>query len=211
MGKRGPAPKGDYAGKSKVLSTRITPETRTHLEAASKATGRSLSQEIEHRLARTFRDDRQIESVFGSRRNFMLMRLIAAIAATPHNPKHPGADWLDDPFLFDQVAQSISVLLPLVRPQGHYATVAAADSPDRLNSLLGSAQGAIATMKHLQAIHSADPALPLGQGSPSEHFAAVMKSDLGDVIARAKGRSVVMAEQPTRKKSNRSSKGRAKR
>ena len=45
--------------KRKVLSTRITAETRTNLEVAAYLSGRSLSQEIEMRLERTFIEDRE--------------------------------------------------------------------------------------------------------------------------------------------------------
>ena len=52
MGKRGRVPKGEYAGKTEVMSFRITPDTKTALRRAAATSGRSLSQEAEHRLRR---------------------------------------------------------------------------------------------------------------------------------------------------------------
>ncbi len=56
MGKRGPLPRGEYGrkiGRTAVLSTRLQPDTRALLVAAKEASGRSLSQELEHRLRQT--------------------------------------------------------------------------------------------------------------------------------------------------------------
>lgn len=53
----GPRSRGPYTDKRRTLSTRITDETRAKLDDASKASGRSLSQEIELRLERSFWTD----------------------------------------------------------------------------------------------------------------------------------------------------------
>ena len=48
MGRRGPQPKGEYGGKigrTAVLSTRLQPDTRRRLVAATETSGRSLSQD----------------------------------------------------------------------------------------------------------------------------------------------------------------------
>jgi hypothetical protein len=52
--RRGPKPKGPFEDKRRTLTTRITESTRNKLDDAAKASGRSLSQEIEHRLGRSF-------------------------------------------------------------------------------------------------------------------------------------------------------------
>lgn len=57
--KPGPRPRGPFEDKCRVLTTRITETTRTALQAASEATGRSLSQEIEVRLEASFRADKE--------------------------------------------------------------------------------------------------------------------------------------------------------
>ena len=81
MGKRGPHPKGEYGRKIRrtaVLSTRLQPDTRARLLQAAKANGRSLSQELEHRLRRTFiEDDKSIEW-YGSEQTAAVVKLIGA-------------------------------------------------------------------------------------------------------------------------------------
>lgn len=57
--KPGPGPRGPFENKRQVLTTRITEATRAALQAASEATGRSLSQEIEVRLEASFRADKE--------------------------------------------------------------------------------------------------------------------------------------------------------
>jgi uncharacterized protein (DUF1778 family) len=45
-------PKSNGQGRTGVLSTRITPALRDALKSAAMANGRSLSEEVEHRLRR---------------------------------------------------------------------------------------------------------------------------------------------------------------
>lgn len=52
--KRGRPPLGPYSGKRKNFTTRITAEGKLRLQNAAKSAGRSLSQEIEYRLERSF-------------------------------------------------------------------------------------------------------------------------------------------------------------
>ena len=83
MGRRpGPKPRGEFEDKSKVFTTRIRADTREWLEQSAKANKLSLSQQVERLLRRAWDEDRYIEKAFGSRRNFALMRLIAATAET---------------------------------------------------------------------------------------------------------------------------------
>src|SRR5437764_2003320 len=82
MGKRGPQPKGEYGtkiGRTAVLSTRLQPETRALLIAATKTSGRSLSQELEHRLRRTFSEDKNAVEFFGNQSNAAILKLIGAV------------------------------------------------------------------------------------------------------------------------------------
>lgn len=116
MGKRGPAPKGEYAGKSKVLSTRIRPDTRAMLEKAKKESGRSLSQEIENRLRRTFYEDREIDAAFGDSKVFVLMRLVALALSSVQNTRRPKLKWYDDPNLFDDALSTIRKVLMAIYP-----------------------------------------------------------------------------------------------
>lgn len=72
MGKRGPAPRGEYGGKigrTAVLSTRLQPDTRVRLSVAAKSNGRSLSQELEHRLRGSFIEEDKVVDFYGSQSN----------------------------------------------------------------------------------------------------------------------------------------------
>lgn len=82
MGKRGPKPRGAYAGKTAVFSTRIMPETLSLLNAAKKTHGTrewSLSQEVEHRLRRTFSDDETDVKFYGNKQNAAIVKLIGLV------------------------------------------------------------------------------------------------------------------------------------
>jgi hypothetical protein len=176
MGKRGPVPKGEYAGKSQVLSTRIRPDTREKLEEAARNSGRSLSQEIEHRLRRTFIDDDRIENAFGSRRNYALMRLIGAMveasAKAMINPDDPDAtDWTTDAYLFEQVYQATKLIFEAMRPPGQVQA-----------SFRTQGLGHAALL--LRIIKNADAMLPLDKGTAKQHRAAIIKSDLGELVDR---------------------------
>jgi hypothetical protein len=175
MAKRGPAPRGEYAGKSKVLSTRIRPDTRAALELAKKDSGRSLSQEIEYRLRRSFQADDKIEAAFGSRRNYRLMQLISICTQTVFDPDkfNPDADWLDDPASFEIAFRAVVTLLEAVRPPG---AIPKSSDFGWLN--------ATQTPAHLlHGVQKADASLPLGV-SERRHLANVIKAELGEVVRR---------------------------
>lgn len=186
MGKRGPTAKGEYLDKSRVLSTRISAELRGALTAAAE--GRTtLSREIEHRLRRTFIEDKQIEAVFGNRRMFQLMRLIASVIdSTVHrkildSPKKPSVDWMDDPYAFDQAVRAAVAVFNLIRPPG--------DVPRTLDEALdqygGTFQGEFNTVEALREIQRAPDALPL-KGSRHQQKMAGLKKDIGDLAERAR-------------------------
>ena len=78
MARRGRKPKGEYVGKTKVFSTRLRADTKSALGRAAAKSGRSLSQEVEHRLRRSFDEDRDLFERFGGRENYALLRLIGS-------------------------------------------------------------------------------------------------------------------------------------
>jgi hypothetical protein len=121
MGKRGPQPKGEYGRKtarSAVLSVRIQPDTRARLAAATQASGRSLSQELEHRLRRTFTEDDNIVEFYGTEQTAAVVKLIgltlnAAAGRTSARGPH---EWLKEQRLFDDVIDAIVHTLLWFRP-----------------------------------------------------------------------------------------------
>ncbi len=176
MGKRGPQPRGQYGGKNErtaVFSSRLQPETRRQLEAAAKASGRSLTQELEHRLRRTFSEEDVDLQLYGTRQNAAIVNLIGAtiqsvLRADSSGRKH---DWLKEQWLFDDVMTAIQHVLLWFRPGG--------DSGLR-EIKLGSATAR--ADKLMNEIRSADPALPIREGSARQHTMARLKEKLGPLI-----------------------------
>ncbi len=90
-GRSGPRPRGPFADKRKTLTTRITENTRLRLEEAAAETGRSLSQEIELRLQRSFDVEQRVEDIrrttremvyesFGGNDSYEFCRYLAIMA-----------------------------------------------------------------------------------------------------------------------------------
>lgn len=169
MGKRGPAPRGEFVGKTTVFSTRIRPDTRAALKQSAERSGRSLSQEIEYRLRRSFSEDEKIADVFGTRRNYALMRVIASLMEI-------NTEWADDPVTFNELVQSINSFLQSMRPSG-----GATEHPFGLPS---GWEGEDLAARAVLEIRHANSTLPLSRGSRSEHRRAVIKGDLGPLIDR---------------------------
>jgi hypothetical protein len=183
MGSRGPQPKGEYGGKigrTAVLSTRLQPDTRRRLVAATEASGRSLSQELEHRLRRTFIDDDKAVEFYGSQSNAAILKLIGAVIQStctswfvkiaddwvPDLKKDPG-EWLRDPKLFDQVLTAIVHALICFEPSG---------GRDKQFLFYNSIAEQI-----IDEIRSADPSLPITKRSTRQHAMATLKDKLGDL------------------------------
>ena len=122
MGKRGPQPKGEYGGKvdrTAVFSTRLRPDTRGRLLAAAKASGRSLSQELEHRLRSTFSEDDLDIKLYGTGQNAAVVNLIGAtIHSVSTRNLGRTNDWLKEQWLFDDVMMAIRHVLLWFRPGG---------------------------------------------------------------------------------------------
>jgi TraY domain len=183
MGKRGPQPRGEYGGKIRrtaVLSTRLQPDTRRRLIAATEASGRSLSQELEHRLRRTFIDDDKAVDFYGSQSNAAIVKLIGSVIQStctnwlvkiadgwvPDLHKDPG-EWLHDPKLFDEVLTAIVHALMWFKPSG---------GRDEQFLFYHSTAEQI-----INEIRSSDPSIPMTKGSTRQHGMAMLKDKLGDL------------------------------
>jgi hypothetical protein len=85
------------AGEKKVanLTFRVRPQMRDDLTAAAEASGRSVSEEVEYRLARSFdREDiigQFIRATFGRNANYMLVRIMAGVLS--RLDEELGGDW----------------------------------------------------------------------------------------------------------------------
>jgi hypothetical protein len=86
------------------------------LEKAKKDSGRSLSQEIESRLRRTFYEDREIAAAFGDSKVFVLMRMVALALSSVQDSRKPAVKWYDDLNLFNHALRTVRAVLWAVRP-----------------------------------------------------------------------------------------------
>ena len=108
--KRGPRKK------AASFNTRITPELRGKLDQAAAGSKRSLSDEIEERLARSFAFQDESLKIFGSRQDYAACRLFADLmhrlfVAT-------GRSWREDAWTADQLRAGVVRLLDALRPEG---------------------------------------------------------------------------------------------
>ena len=186
MAKRGPRPKGEYGGmlgRTAVLSTRLQPDTRKRLSAAAKANERSLSQELEHRLRKTFIDDDNVLDFYGSQSNAAVVKLLGTvIQSTCTNwlvktrdgwildAHKDSGEWLRDPKLFDGVLTAIVHALMWFKPSG--------DRDDRSIFYHSTAEQII------DEIRSSDPSIPITKRSTRQHAMAMLKDKLGDLARR---------------------------
>lgn len=187
MGKRGPQPKGEYGrtiGRTAVLSTRLQPDTRKRLSAAAEANRRSLSQELEHRLRRSFTEDDKVVDFFGSPANAAIVKLLGAVIQStctswlrkdpedgwvPDFKKDPG-EWLRDPLLFDGVLTAVVHALMWFRPPG---------GRDDQRFFYSSVVEQI-----ISEIQSANPSLLMPRRSKRQHAMALLKDQLAGLASR---------------------------
>jgi hypothetical protein len=152
MGTRGPGPRGGYPDKTSVLSTRITGALRKELKAAAARSKRSLSSEIEHRLRRSFDQERDVRAVLGGDQTYAFLRTIAdVIRVTAEQAgrlvgraKRRETEWLHDPYVYDQATRAAIVVIQALRPPGE-------PTPPRLEEE-GSTPGANVLTRQIMAL-----------------------------------------------------------
>ncbi|WP_149312282.1 hypothetical protein [Methylobacterium sp. P1-11] len=179
MGKRGPAPKGEYASQNSVLSVRITSDLRSRLDEEVVKNGKGLSREVEHRLRRSFYDDDKINDYFGSRRDYAILKLIHSSIEAVTNLEDPNADWTKDPYLFNQAVQAVSTVLEMIRPKG--------EVPSAVKGLDhgGNKQGRLRAALLLREIKEAPLGFRTNPASDEERLIGRLKDDLGDLAETA--------------------------
>ena len=197
MGQRGPQPKGEYGRKvarTAVFSTRLQPDTRARLEKAAQRNGRGLSQELEHRLRRTFVEDDKAVEFYGTEQNAAIVRLIGltlrtAATRTSRRGRH---QWLKEQWLFDNVMDAIAHMLLWFRPGGESGRrdITLSSATDQADQLIDE-------------IRSADPSLPITKGSTRQHVLAMLQDKLAELARHPhpydewrKGRPLVRTASP---------------
>ena len=173
-----PARAKRYPSKSDVINFRIQPSTKTALQKAAAASGRTMSAETEHQLHRALSDmgTGRTHAIFATIA-MTIDGFLAPVRPDTGKPAKPArAKWWDDPRLFDQAAKLTAAALELLRPQGP-------PSPE-VEDPIGEHSARFAIEATLREIQTADPAIPFAQQKPNQRWLALLKQDLGPLADR---------------------------
>jgi len=196
MGNRGPKPKGPYADKAAVFSTRMRPDTKRDLTAAAKKSGRPLSQEVEHRLRRSFDEDMSLRERFGGAQISAMMRAISVALVEAGRRAHAKPhEVLHDPFAYDAAVRAIVLMLEAFRPPGKLVYV---EGEEDWIGRLAEKAGREAAMQWLSMIAEQPP----GQPIPSDRLdaAADLARRIGDGLQELRSRAEQFVSQRARKR-----------
>lgn len=170
MAKRGRRPKGEYPEKKRVFASRIREDTWQLLQQAAATSGRSISQEFEHRLRRGLDEDGLIKETFGDARTFAVMKMaaMAAVNSAMLNPIHSKVHWTSNAEAFDRALTAIADVVKAFRPEGAVMTL----------------EAAAPTLELVRQIQAVDPARPLNKTSKRQRALVRLKDELGELIDR---------------------------
>ena len=83
------------------MSFRVTPEFKAKLDQAANESGRSLAQEIELRLERSFDEERHLTDIlelgFGQQAAALMLAIGHVVREMAPLPRPGGPGWLSDP------------------------------------------------------------------------------------------------------------------
>lgn len=181
MATRGRRPKGEYLEKKRVFASRVREDTWAKLQRAATSSGRSVSQEFEHRLRRGLDEDETIESTWGDQKTLSMMRLAAQAVQSLGNVRNAKVHWTADVDLFDAALEAITGTLRVFRPHVLIATGIATGPPELGTPALGI----------IREAQAADPTRPLNRSTKRQRAMARLKEDLGEELTE---RAVRFAE-----------------
>jgi hypothetical protein len=93
-------------GKRYPLNMRTTKEVRVLLERAAARSGRSLVQEVEHRIDSSFRDDMLFKAIGGTQAHLIIRPILYFLGTV--EPK--SSAWKNDPAVANAMRQAISLI-----------------------------------------------------------------------------------------------------
>lgn len=167
---RGRAPKGEYAGKTEVMSFRLTPDTKAALRRAAATSGRSLSQEAEHRLRRGLDEEEAISKLWGDVKTSAMLRLAAQVVQSLGTMRDTKVHWTADAKVFDSAIEAIAGTLKLFRPlQAEGISV-------------GSPEIDAPALKIVEEAQATELSRPLSKSSRRQRAMARFKEDLGQEL-----------------------------
>lgn len=97
------------------LNMRTTQEMRDHIEREARASGRSLAQEVEFRLERSFIAEEARYNDFGGALRYKQMRLVALVVDLVE--ERMGASWQSDRKTYEEVRRAVDTFLEGLAPQ----------------------------------------------------------------------------------------------
>jgi TraY domain len=105
------------------MSLRVTAEIKEQLEKAARRSGRSLSQEAELRLERSFAQDGAMAAALGGPEIERVARLMAAAfkdggAAASGSPELPVEEWIRYPDMYQAAIDAVVDVLSVRKPKG---------------------------------------------------------------------------------------------
>jgi hypothetical protein len=115
-------------GEKATLGIRASADLKQRLDLAAKRNGRSLSQEAEHRLEESLRDElgQMLELAYGRPLAGLLMmighamQLVGKRAAFEATHSYDAIDrWPTNPYAFDQAVNAAAAVLEGMRPPGN--------------------------------------------------------------------------------------------
>jgi hypothetical protein len=113
--------------KSSRFTIRIPTEMKARLQAIAQEKGRKLNAEVFNRLNRSLSSTSStiMHDAFGGDRTFFLMMLLAQVVTSVEKvtqsgtpPEREKGKWLDDPFTFAKVRESLDEVLNQIAPTG---------------------------------------------------------------------------------------------
>ena len=159
-------------GERNHLGMRTTAELKSRLENEATKSGRSLSQEAEYRLERSFWDDekRQMEMLreFGGPQNLALAKVVARMATVMGDLSW--SRWSENPEIFMEFRRAVNLFLDALAPP----------------AAREGSEGAGGLLKHLIGPeHQADP----GKAFADAWLEQITAASEGDPIDTSKGDS----------------------
>jgi hypothetical protein len=171
--KRGRPPGGEFTEKSEVVHFRVRPDTKAMLEKAAQASGRTVSQECEHRLLRGL-DDFDSEPTTALLKIFLLTVDTAAKLRDPEGK----ARWWNDLYVFEAAKRTVAGVFDLFRPPGA--------APPENDSFLQQVRtaGTHTAAAILRQVQLVDPAKPYGRQTRAQVWFSMLRKELGELADR---------------------------
>jgi hypothetical protein len=179
------------AGKRFPLNMRTTFDVRRHLEESAKASGRSLAQEAEYRIERSFLDQKlmieALELTYGRELSGILMMLGEAMMMTGRQAGFSATstlegsqNWFENGYAFQQAEQAAVAMLEAVRPAGEIIPPTVPKDDGRFDWA--------SYFSHLGAGHAKGLLAEIASAEPTTatERVAMLRRSLGSLVERIK-------------------------